>query len=68
MLISLGYVATYLRWGQVVVKSRYRIVIVASVILIALMLRSSGSLNLAEAFVLIAIGVGLWFYAGRRSS
>ena len=66
-LVAGGYLLTYLRRGQVAPKSRSRILIVSLLILIALMLRSSGSLNFLEAGVLVLIGVGLWFYSGRRS-
>ena|SRR3990167_7756704 len=65
-LVSAGYQVTRLRRGAMTTKSRSRIFIVSSVILVALMLRSSGSLDWIETLVLAVIGIGLWFYSGRR--
>jgi len=67
-LIAVGYLLTYVRWGKITAKSRSRILIVSSLILVALMLRSSGSLNWVEGLALALIGVGLWFYSGRRAN
>lgn len=66
-LVSAGYLLTRMRWGKVTTKSRSRIFIASSVILIGLMLRSSDSLDWIEALVLLIIGVGLWLYSGRRA-
>lgn len=66
-LISLGHIVTYLRWGQVTPRGRARILIVSALLTVALMLKSAGSLNPVEGLVLFLIGVGLWFYSGRRA-
>jgi hypothetical protein len=65
-LVSIGYGVTYLHSNTVSPKSRFRILLVSFLLLIALMLRSSQALNLVDALVLIIIGYGLWFYSGRR--
>ena len=67
-LISVGYVLAYLRWGQVTPRGRARILVISTLLTVALMLKSAGSLNGVEGLVLLLIGVGLWFYSGRRTS
>ncbi|OGL25584.1 hypothetical protein A3E49_02200 [Candidatus Saccharibacteria bacterium RIFCSPHIGHO2_12_FULL_49_19] len=66
-LVSIGYVFTNLRWGRVTPRGRTRIFFVSSLIIVALMLKSSGSLSAIEILVLLLIGAGLWFYSGRRA-
>lgn len=58
---------TYLFMGRVSPKSRWRIVTISIAAVVALMLKSSGSLKPAETVVLLLIVVGLWFYSGRRA-
>jgi hypothetical protein len=65
--ISLGHLAAYLRWGMVTPRGRARILIVSALLTVALMLKSAGSLNPVEGLVLLLIGVGMWFYSGRRA-
>lgn len=66
-IISLGYLFTYLQSGVISGRARYRILIISFLTLIAVMLRSSQSLNLVDAIVLILITVGLLTYSGRRT-
>jgi len=66
-LASLGHFIAYLRWGQLSPTGRTRIFIVSSLIVVGLMLKSSGSLSVLEVLVLFLIGAGLWFYSGRRT-
>lgn len=66
-LVSVGHFLTIIRWGEVSARSRSRILIVSILIIIGLMLRSLGSLSALELVVLVLIGLGLWFYSGRRA-
>ena len=66
-LVSVGYLLAGLRWGKASRRGRYRILILSFLIVVALMLRTSGSLQWPEALVLALIGIGLWFYSGRRA-
>ena len=65
-LISLGHFLTYLRKGKVSRKSRSRILILSIFILLLLMFKSAGSLNLIDLIILILVVGGLLFYSSRR--
>lgn len=65
-LASSFHFLAYIRWGQLSPRGRTRIFIISSLLVVGLMLKSSGSLSMLEALVLLFIGIGLWFYSGRR--
>ena len=69
LLISSGYSLLYIRRGVAPsAKSRFRIVILAVFIVIALMFRSARSLNLIDILILILVSLGLLFYSSKRLS
>ncbi len=68
LLASLGYFLTYLRRGKITPKSRVRILIVSTFIMLVLMFRSAQSLSWADALVLLLVAAGLLFYSSRRTA
>jgi hypothetical protein len=65
-LISLGYSVISMQFGQVTPKAKYRIIIISSLIVLAIMLRSVQSLNLVDLLIVGLISFGLIFYTSRR--
>lgn len=66
-LVSTGYTIVRLQFGEVSPKARYRIIIISSLILLALMLRSLQSLNFVDLLIVALISFGMLFYTSRRS-
>ena len=66
-LVSVGYLITSIQFGKVSPKAKFRIVIISSLILVAMMLRSLQSLNLVDLAVVGLISFGLLFYSSRRA-
>ncbi len=67
-LVSTGYSIVRLQFGVVSPKARYRIIIISSLVLLAVMLRSLQSLNIVDLLIVGLITFGLIFYTSRRSS
>jgi succinate dehydrogenase/fumarate reductase cytochrome b subunit len=68
LLLGLGHFLMALKPGKTSPKSRSRIFIVSALVVIVLMFRSAGSLNLTDILVMLLLGGGLLFYSGRRPS
>ena len=66
-LISFGYLITTIQFGRVSSRAKIRIVMVSTLLLVVIMLRSVQSLNLVDLLVVALIGFGLLFYSNRRS-
>jgi hypothetical protein len=66
-LVSLGYLVATIQFGRVSSRTKFRIVIVSILILVAIMLRSVQSLNLIDLVVVGLISFGLLFYSSRRT-
>jgi len=66
LLISLATIIITLQKGEMSAKTRHRVFLIASFIVLSLMLRSAGSLSLVDALALVLILVGMAFYFSRR--
>lgn len=65
-LISACYLVVALQKGKISAKGHYRIVVASLSIIILLMFRSSQSLSLVDALILVLAIGGIIFYADRR--